>query len=429
MQLLVRFTHHIYMCAKPTVLAHLFLFVALSSISISVYSQNTEQQFKQAQTMAAASKYDSAIAVLTKICANEPKNMDVRLYRARVYAWSKNFDAAEADARFVLDKQPNNREVLALMGDVYLWSQQWDNLEHLTQNALKTAPKNVAQQEGLMDSILFTKKYVHGLIEQTRYRDAEKALLPVKDYLFSLWDFVQSKLINRTLSLHETYFNFNYNQENWNVLHIEYAHRLKKAALIGSLDHANRFGKRGNQFMVQAYPKISNRAYMWLLGAIADSKTHPTLVYGGSFFLYPHKLIEVEGGIRFFKVKDLESATILRGGLIYQKNKNRMGYNIAQVRGVSVTGFTHSFLFQRYFDKHDSYWRASIGTGTNANSALIPQFDNFIINSFTTNISTAYYLHRHWRLLGGISWEKNKSQDSGLSQSRWIFDIGLAYKF
>jgi YaiO family outer membrane protein len=430
MQLLVRHAfHNVNTCAKPTVLTHLFLFIALSSICNSVYTQNTDQQFKQAQAMAAASKYDSAIVILTKICTTEPKNMDMRLYRARVHAWSKNFDAAEADARFVLDKQPNNREVLALMGDVYLWSQQWDNLEHLAQNALKTAPKNVTQQEGLMDSILFTKKYVHGLIEQTRFRDAAKALFPVKDYLFSLWDFVQSKLNVHTIAIHETYYNFEKGQKDWAITNVEYTQKLKKVALVGSINHANRFGKSGNQLMVQAYPNISKRAYMWLLAGFADGKTHPNLVYGGSFYLYPHKLVEVEGGIRTFKVKDFESATILRGGLVYQKNKNRIGYTLMQVRGASITGLTHNLLFQRYFDKHDSYWRASIGTGTNANIALLPQFDNFIINSISTNISTYYYLHRNWRLLGGISLEKNKNQNSGLAQSRWIFDLGLAYKF
>ncbi len=379
-----------------------------------------ETVYKQARTFAAEQRLDTAIILMKKACSAQPHDMDMQLYLARLYAWKKDFDNAQFSTLIVLEKQPKNPDALLVLADIYLWSKQWDNLEKHTQNVLNSA--------WAIDSIPFIQKYAYGLVEQSRFADAEKLLFPVRDRLFSLWDMVKLKLIVNTLSVHYIYYNFK-TQTDWNVTEVEYSRQFQKIAFIGSLNYAHRFNRTGSQFMAQAFPKIGNRAYMWLLAGISDGKTFPDLVYGSSFFVNIKKYWEVEAGIRFFKVKNNEKATILRGGLVYHNKKHRFAYGIAQVRGTGATGLTHILSYQNYFKNDESFLRIGVGTGSSTDILLTPQYDSFIINSLSLNAGANYKFNRHWAISGGCSWEKNGSKTDNNLQSRWVFDARLTYKF
>jgi YaiO family outer membrane protein len=389
-----------------------------------------ETLYKQARTFAAEQRLDTALILMEKVCMAQPKDMDMQLYLARLYAWKKDFTNAEDHISTILEKQPKNQDAQLVLADVYLWSKQWTNLEKITKNALNTVTPSRDDDRSVkgVDSIPFIQKYAYGLIEQNRYKEAEKLLFPIRDRLFSLWNLVKLKLMVNTLSVHYAYYNFK-TQTDWNVTEVDYSRQFPKIAFIGSLNYAHRFNKTGTQFMAQAYPKIGNRAYMWLLAGISDGKTFPDLVYGSSFFVTVKKYWEVEAGIRFFKVKNNEKATILRGGLAYFKNKNRFAYGIAQVRGTGATGLTHVLSYQNHFKNDESFVRLGVGTGSSTDILLTPQYDNFIINSLSLSAVANYKFNRHWAVSGGCSWEQNGNKIDNNLQSRWVLDARLAYKF
>jgi YaiO family outer membrane protein len=384
-----------------------------------------EKLYKQARSSAANHNLDTAIVLMQKACKLVPKDMDLRLYLARLYAWHKDFKEAEDELELVLEKTPQSRDAQGVLSDILLWSKQWTRLDTHTKEVLLQLDMKAGNREV---SVPFIQKWANGLIEQNRYKEAEKALFPVRDRLTPLWELAKTKLMVNTLSLQYAYYDFQ-KTKDWTVLELDYLRKFHKIDFIGSLNHAARFGRTGSQVMLQAYPKIGNRAYLWLLGAMSDGKTYPDLVYGGSFFLNLNSHFEAEAGIRFFKVKNTEKATILRGGLAYLNNKNRFNYTISQVRGTGVTGLIHLFSYQNHFNGDESFARIGVGSGTNFDVLLSPQYDNFIINSLSINGGANYKITRHIALSAGCSWEKSGSSADNTLQSRWIFDARLAYKF
>ena len=440
------FSTYRFLCAT------IFIFLYFS-LPTRLSAQSIESLYQQARNLAANQRYDTAIILMKQVCEKQPLDTDMRLYLARVYAWKKDFDNAQYTTSLILYNQPRNQDALLLLADIYLWSKQWDKLEKLIKNVLYTDGTSRGNREGVLDSkfqipdsmrgvwnlksgiwnldsIPFIQKYAFGLIEQKRYQEAEKLVFPVRDRLFATWDFVKSKLISNTFSVHYTNYHFNTKQSDWHVIETQYAKKLSFATIIGSVNYANRFEKEGFQFMAQAYPKIGHRSYAWLLVGVSDGKTYPNLVYGGSFFTTVKKYWELEAGIRFFKVKTTEKATILRGGIAYQNKQHRLSYTLMKMNGTGISGFAHVFSYQNYFNKDDSYIRFGIGTGSNNEASLLAlRYDNFIINSLSTGVALNYQFNRNWAVLGGCSWEHNKNQGTDNKQSRWVFDVRLAYKF
>lgn len=420
---------------RQTLFLFTFLHLAILLSAQAGKPLPVETLYKQARAFAAEQGFDTAIVLMKQACTAQEQDMDMRLYLARLYAWKKDFENAQYNTFIVLEKQPRNQDALLVLADIYLWSQQWDRLEKHTAYVLHLISKPELPLQ-VYDSIPFIQKYAYGLIEQNRYADAEKLLYPVRDRLFSLWDMMKLKLIVNTLSVHYAYYSFSNiistgqaQQTDWQVTELDYSRQFRKISFVGSLNYAQRFDKKGIQCMAQAYPKIGNRAYAWLLLGVSDGKTYPNWVYGGSFFINIKKYWEVEAGIRFFEVKSNEKATILRGGLVYHNKQNRLAYSISQVRGTGATGLTHSLSYQNYFKKDESFVRIGIGTGSSADILLTPQYDSFIINSLSINATLNYKFNRHWALSSGSSWERNKNKIDNDGQSRWIFDTRLVYKF
>ena len=411
-----------------TLLVFTFLHLTILLFSQADKPIPVETLYNQARTFAADQRLDTAIVLMKQACTAQEQDMDMRLYLARLYAWKKDFENAQYNNFIVLEKQPRNQDALLVLADIYLWSKQWDRLEKHTKYVFELISKHEMPLQ-VYDSIPFIQKYAYGLIEQNRYADAEKLLYPVRDRLFSLWDMVKLKLIVNALSVHYAFYNFKTQQTDWQVTELDYSRQFRKISFIGSLNYAQRFDKTGLQWMAQAYPKIGNRAYAWLLLGVSDGKTYPDWVYGGSFFTHIKKYWEVEAGIRFFKVKNNEKAAILRGGLVYHYKQSRLAYNISQVRGTGATGLTHSLSYQNYFKKDESFVRIGIGTGSSADVLLTPQYDSFLINSLSINATINYKFNRHWALSVGSSWERNENKLDKNAQSRWIFDTRLVYKF
>ena len=201
--------------------------------------------------------------------------------------------------------------------------------------------------------------------------------------------------------------------------------------VIGSLNYADRFGSAGNQYMLQAYPILGKKMYAWLIAGFSDGKAFPNGAYGLSLFRSVKKYWEPELGIRIFTVeKNAEKSMVLRGGLSYHRGQNRFNYLASRITGTATDGWAHNFYYRRYWKDEQSYVQLSVGTGANAPSAISPQFDNFLINSFTTSISTIYWFNNHWRGSAGVSWEQSqKTLITETPRSRIIYSIGLAYRF
>ncbi len=417
----------------------LCLCLFFSAAHLSAQSlQSADSLFQIGQKLAFTGEYDTAITLINRACDLDTRDMDKRLALARVYAWRKDYDLAEKTARIVVKNQPQNRDALHVLSDIYLWSKNYNALENLTQVALKPSPKPVkvtqrqhdtegvvSQQAAVRDSSIFLKKLASSYVEQARYEDARDALAPVKDSLPPQWKEVQRLLMRDMVTAHYTYYDYRNGQTDWQTLEVDYQRIMRRLTLIASVNAASRFNREGLQFMIQAYPKVGNRAYAWLLAGNSNGRVFPNWVYGGSFFMGLPKGFEGELGIRFFKA-GVETASMLRAGLSYQKHANWLAYNFALIRGVAANGTTHTLSYRRYFEQ-ESYVQFSIGTGsTLANSLALP-LDNFIINNNAASVQLNYWFQPRWRVLAGVGFERSKFNEQW--QSRLLFNIGISRRW
>ena len=414
-----------------------FLFIALFlSFASVVFAQSADSLFNKGSRLAFQSQYDSAIILLQKAGDLQPQNMEIRLTLARTYAWNHDYKNAEKNAQIVLDNQPKNRDAMGAMADIYLWSKNWAGLESVTQNALnKTSSLNLV---GVTDSVVFIQKYALGLIEQQLFEDAVSALRPFKKELKPLWNIAILKLRHNTVSIYTSYYDFsndiNSQQKDWQTAAVEYIRRQRRITVLGTLNYARRFEKQGTQWLFQAYPKIGRSAYAQLLFAYSDGKVFPNLTYGGSFFANFRKYWELEAGMRIYQVNTpllpnkTERATVLRGGISYQKRQNRYAYVLLKITGVGVSGFAHNLSYRHYLKDSESYLQLAIGTGTNTNNQLTLHYDSFIINSRVLSAMINRWVNDRWRVTGGMTWEQNKNTD-GSRKSRMTYDLGVGFRF
>jgi YaiO family outer membrane protein len=71
------------------------------------------------------------------------------------------------------------------------------------------------------------------------------------------------------------FFDFQNQKTDWHTASLEYTKKLHGLTLVGSFNYANRFGNDGNQFMLQAYPKLGKSMYAWLIAGFSDGKAFP----------------------------------------------------------------------------------------------------------------------------------------------------------
>jgi YaiO family outer membrane protein len=408
-----------------------FAFSMLTASQLS--AQSADSLYKQGRELAYRNQFDSALIFLHLACAAQPRDMDMRLTLARVYAWKKDYPNAEMNMAVVTSNQPHNREALAVLADIYLWSKNWPELDNITQKALN--PLNATStMTGVKDSVIFIQKYAAGLIEQKMYREAVNAMKPFRVELKKLWDIAIKKLRYNTLSVYAGYYDFKTAQTDWQTAAVEYIRRQKRATYVGTLNYAHRFGKQGTQWLLQAYPKIGKQAYAQLIFGYSEGKVFPNLTYGGSFFAGVAKRWEIEAGMRIYQVNTpqlaikVERATVLRGGLSYQNRQHRMAYTVSKVSGISTSGFAHTLSYRHYLKDAESYFQLAIGTGTNINNQISPQFDNFALNSKVVSLTLNRWINDRWRVMGNTAWEQNKTKD-GIKQNRMTYDLGVGYRF
>jgi YaiO family outer membrane protein len=406
-------------------LAKIFLFTLLAH---PLSAQYVDSNYINGRDFAYKGKFDTAITLILLAIDDNPYDLEMQMTLARVYAWDKNYKESETQIQAILAKKPQNREALAVLGDVYLWSKNWSALENLTQQALTPQAPSEAV---VRDSAVFIQKLVYGFLDQKRYEDARDALKPVKNQLPKLWEIVLKKLMSNNISLSYAFFDFQNQNTDWHTASLEYTKRLKGITFVGSYNYANRFGNQGTQYMLQAYPKLGNKMYAWLIAGLSDGKAFPNGTYGISLFRGVKKYWEPELGIRIFTInKNDEKSIVLRGGLSYHKAQNRFNYLLSSIRGTSSEGLAHNFYYRRYLKDDESYMQLSLGTGANAQNLISTQFDNFIINSFAASVSGVYWFNKNWRGSAGVSWEQSqKSIGLEAARSRLIYSLGLAYRF
>ena len=267
-------------------LARLLSIAFLTLFYTSSSAQTADSLYKIGRELAFQKQYDTAIIVLNRACEEHPQDMEMRLLLGRVHAWKNDYPNAEKNALMVLNNQTRNWDAMSALSDIYLWSKNWKGLEKTAKYALsKLADSKLKNPSIGIDSAIFIKNYASGLIEQLRFKEAEQALRPVKNQLPNLWNIASLKAKSTILSLYMGYYDFKTQQKDWQTGSLELVRRMRAMSVVATVNYASRFGKQGNQYMMQLYPQIGKKGYAQLLFGYSDGKVFPNLTYGGSYFL------------------------------------------------------------------------------------------------------------------------------------------------
>lgn len=100
----------------------------------------------------------------------------------------------------------------------------------------------------------------------------------------------------------------------WHVASIEGIRRSERGTFLLRGTLAKRFGDTGEQFEVEAYPRLGGRSYAYLAAGLSPSGLFPNRRFGGELFLSAADATEVSAGIRHLDFDD-RNVTLLTASL------------------------------------------------------------------------------------------------------------------
>lgn len=172
----------------------------------------------------------------------------------------------------------------------------------------------------------------------------------------------ETPAVNR-VSLEYGITSFDGPTEPWHTVSAELSRKTRVATLVGRATVAERFGKRGEQFEVDAYPRISQRFYGYLNAGWSPSEIFPELRLGAELYANAGGGTELSAGARRLEFAD-KGVTILTGSVgRYAGNYyfSARPYVTPRDEGTSYSG---TLLARRYFSTADSYATLTVGAGT-----------------------------------------------------------------
>lgn len=174
----------------------------------------------------------------------------------------------------------------------------------------------------------------------------------------------ESTTVNRaSLEYGITYFDGRTAPEPWHTASAELSRRTRAVTLVARATVAERFGRRGEQFEVDAYPRISPRFYGYLNAGWSPSEIFPELRLGAELYANAGGGIELSAGARRLEFAT-RGVTILTGSVgRYAGNYyfSARPYVTPRDEGTSYSG---TLLARRYFSGADSYATFTVGAGT-----------------------------------------------------------------
>jgi YaiO family outer membrane protein len=89
---------------------------------------------------------------------------------------------------------------------------------------------------------------------------------------------------SETVSADFSYVSFDGTTTPWRLASVSLARRTAAGSLIARVNYANRFATNGLQVEADAYPRLSDKVYLYLNGGYSDATIFPTWRFGGEAF-------------------------------------------------------------------------------------------------------------------------------------------------
>lgn len=347
----------------------------------------TDELFVKARTAAFdEDNYTKAIELTMKALDKSPNYADVRIFLGRLYTWTDKVDSARIAFNRVLEENPGHEDATLAYTSLEYWN---DNSE----KALKIVNKGILKHPKSEDLLLLKARVLKDLKRYAEANDALNQLLKINPKLTearSLGESIRNVSSKNQIGVDYEYVYFDERFDDpWHLASIDYSRSTKIGSIIGRLNYANRFTSNGTQFVIDAYPSISDTFYAYVSGGIASSGSiFPDYRAGASLYANLPAAFEGEVGFRMLSFDEetwIYTASV--GKYISNFWINARTYLTPDEENISQS---YSLNVRYYIAGADDYLSFGVGTGIspddNTNSILYQ--DPYKLKS--SNISIGY---------------------------------------
>lgn len=367
----------------------ILFFTSFSNICAQEQEYTTDELFQMARTAAFdEDNYPKAIELTKQALEKSPDYSDVRIFLGRLYTWTDKTDLARSEFQRVLEKDPGYEDAVFAYGSLEYWN---DNSE----KALEIVNSGIAKNPKSENLLLLKAKILKDL---ERYHEAGTTvnnllkINPKNTEARSLGVSIKNVSSKNEIGVdyEYTYFDKRFD-DPWHLAGFDYTRSTKFGSIIGRFNYANRFADNGTQFVLDAYPSISDTFYAYVSGGISlTGSIFPDYRAGFSLYANLPKSFEGEVGFRMLSFDDqtwIYTASV--GKYISNFWLNARTYLTPSNDNISQS---YSLTARYYMGGEDDYLSLKVGTGISpdneANNILYNNGNTYKLKS--NNISLGY---------------------------------------
>lgn len=383
------------------------------------------QTYDEARNFAFNGEREKARSICRQILA-EGFNSDVALLMGRTYAWDGNYDSARVVLSDVLIQKPGNEEALDALSDVEFWAGNYKKAIEYCDEALRNDSM----------ALKFALKKARILHSNEQF---EEAVFVLEDYLKKdpgNSDFIiklkeyRPDLMRNSIRLSYTvdFFNEDFNRDPWQITALSYGRKTKIGAVIARVNFANRFGEKGIQYEIDAWPKISENNYGYLNYGYSQ-KLFPKNRFGAEWYHKFPNAYEGSIGMRYlsFSSSNVDIYTATFGKYIGNYWISLRSYVTPDSEGTSVSG---SLTVRQYFSDAENYIGMRIGYGVSPddNRNRIDSKQNLTLKTRSARAEFNHIFKQVWILNTGAVLG-SEELEPGTFSGYYTFDISILRLF
>ncbi|GAB1451836.1 hypothetical protein MASR2M47_18920 [Draconibacterium sp.] len=384
------------------------------------------QTFDEARKLSFGGERAKARNICKQILS-EGFNSDVALLMGRTYAWDGMYDSARVVFNEVLVQKPGNMEAYDALSDVEYWSENYEKAIEYCDAAIQNDPTDESfvlkkarilySSEDYENAVNILEDYLHQNPGQ------EEFIRKLRDYRL---DLMKNKIkINYTVD----FFEEDYNRDPWQITALTYSRKTKLGSVIARANYANRFGNKGFQYEIDAYPKFTENSYVYLNYGFSNNSLFPKNRYGMEWYQNLPKAFEASLGMRLLQFSDsyvdIYTATIGKYAGNYWLSLR--SYVTPDTTGTSVSG---SFQVRRYFSDPENYlgFKMGYGVSPDENRDIIDSADRLNLKKGSVRLDYNHIINHRFIFNVGAEWGTEETRPGTMS-SYYTFDASVAWLF
>ncbi|MCK9413956.1 MAG: YaiO family outer membrane beta-barrel protein [Prolixibacteraceae bacterium] len=384
------------------------------------------QTYQEAKYLAYKGEREKARQVCRLILAKE-YDSDVAVLMARTFAWDGKYDSSRVVIAEVLKRYPAHWDALDAISDVQYWDNKYGDAIRYCDIALTKDAKDehFMLKKAKILNAMGDYKQAAGQLESLLQinpanAEARKKLLEIR----------LDQMKNRVrLSYSYDLFEKKSNKDPWQLAALSYGRKTSIGLIYGRINWADRFGSKGFQYEMDAYPHISENNYLYLNAGYSDLSIFPKVRSGAEWYHSFPKAFEGSLGMRalFFANSNTYMITGTVGKYVGNYWISLRSFVTPSSTGTSVSG---SIQARRYFADPEDYIGLRLGYGVSPDDRRYGDVNSSYLKlkSQSARVEYNHLFNKIWTTNLGFSLANEEFPNLGYVLN-YTFDVGVTRFF